>query len=208
VTHADLVHRAATWLRNTMHCGVVLTERQSVGYTLETPDAIGWKAGVSHLVECKISRADFFADRKKCHRRNPEIAMGHYRYYMAPGGLIRVDEVPPGFGLIEVAMGRRARLSVKSSGFNDWNTRREMNLLISELRRYQLHGITYPPLPKGPDAAKAQRRPRTPLQDPHDLQGEAGTQGDLQSLLEGMAPAPISASAHEEDARHGDTSPS
>ncbi len=149
MTHQDLVRRASTWLRNTLNCGVVLTERQAVGYTVEIPDAIGWKAGFSHLVECKASRNDFLKDRHKAHRRNPETAMGHFRYYMVPDGLVLRSEVPLGFGLIEVGPARRARLTVKPLGFPGWNQRREMGLLLSELRRYQLHGITYPPLAKG-----------------------------------------------------------
>ena len=70
VTHAELVERAVRWLRGTMGCGVVLCERDAgVG---EIPDAIGWRLRdvASHLVECKVTRADFFADLKKQHRAN------------------------------------------------------------------------------------------------------------------------------------------
>ena len=45
-------------------CGVVLSEQACVSG--EMPDAIGWKrANHSVLVECKVTRADFLADRGK-----------------------------------------------------------------------------------------------------------------------------------------------
>jgi hypothetical protein len=40
-THAQLVQRAALWLRNNERCRVVLTE-QTTG-SGEIPDALGWK---------------------------------------------------------------------------------------------------------------------------------------------------------------------
>lgn len=99
-THSDLVKRAAKWLRNTMKCGVVVTEEHSMGF--EIPDAIGWKSYESILVECKVSRSDFLRDRKKLHRRDPDLGMGDRRYYMAPPGLIKREELPETWGLLEV----------------------------------------------------------------------------------------------------------
>lgn len=70
------------------------------------PDAIGFRAGVhkeaSVVVEVKVSRSDFLADQKKPHRVEPATGMGVYRYYMAPEGLIKVEELPMLWGLIEV----------------------------------------------------------------------------------------------------------
>ena len=63
MTHAQLVERAVRWLR-AYRCGVVLSEQACVSG--EMPDAIGWKrASHSVLVECKVTRADFLADRGK-----------------------------------------------------------------------------------------------------------------------------------------------
>ena len=72
----------------------------------ENPDAIGWYTGRTMLVECKVSRSDFLADRKKPFRANPERGLGLYRYFMAPKGLIKVDELPARRGLLEVNGGR------------------------------------------------------------------------------------------------------
>jgi hypothetical protein len=54
------------------------------------------------LVEVKVSKSDFLADRQKPHRAEPNRGVGKYRYYMAPAGLIKVDELPNRWGLIEV----------------------------------------------------------------------------------------------------------
>ena len=63
MTHGQLVERAVRWLRS-YRCGVVLSEQACVSG--EMPDAIGWKrANHSVLVECKVTRADFLADRGK-----------------------------------------------------------------------------------------------------------------------------------------------
>jgi hypothetical protein len=104
LTHAELVERAASWLRNRMNCRVVLTE-QATGCG-EIPDAIGWKYGShSYLVECKVSRADFFSDRMKPFRADPVRGIGLYRYYMAPAGVLSaedVDALGQGWGLLLV----------------------------------------------------------------------------------------------------------
>jgi hypothetical protein len=104
------------------------------------PDAIGWKKAChSVLVESKVSRGDFLADRGKPFRSNPETGVGCERYYMAPRGLIRVEELPAGWGLLEVC-GRdieRVKTSAKNLrsalGFQY-----EMNLLLASLRRVEV----------------------------------------------------------------------
>ncbi len=106
LTHADLVKIAGRWLRNTAGCTVVLEELCAATGNGENPDAIGWYTGRTMLVECKVSRSDFLADRKKRFRANPERGLGLYRYFMAPKGLIRVDELPARWGLLEVSGSR------------------------------------------------------------------------------------------------------
>jgi hypothetical protein len=137
MTHAKLVSMAVRWLRR-YRCGVVLSEQACVSG--EMPDAIGWKKAChSVLVESKVSRADFLADRGKPFRQKPETGVGCERYYLAERGLIRIDELPPGWGLLEVC-GReieRGKASVKNLrsavGFQC-----EMNLLLASLRRVEI----------------------------------------------------------------------
>ena len=137
MTHAKLVARAVAWLRR-YGCGVVLSEQScSSG---ETPDAIGWKRAChSVVVECKISRSDFLADRDKRFRREPEAAMGCERYYLSPSGLIKADELPAGWGLLEIR-GREIEQTAPSSGKlrSARGFRYEMNLLLASLRRVEV----------------------------------------------------------------------
>ena len=137
MTHALLVLHAIEWLRR-YRCGVVLSEQACVSG--EMPDAIGWKrASHSVLVECKISRADFLADRAKPFRQKPELGVGCERFYLAPRGLLRPDELPPGWGLLElhnrrIEMIRASRKNLRS----DEGFRCEMNLLLASLRRVEI----------------------------------------------------------------------
>lgn len=137
MTHAQLVAKAVAWLRS-YRCGVVLSEQACASG--EMPDAIGWKkASHSVLVECKISRADFLADRGKPFRQKPEAGVGCERFYLAPQGMIGVEEVPPGWGLLEcrdrkIEILRRSAKNFRTTvGFNY-----EMNLLLASLRRVEI----------------------------------------------------------------------
>lgn len=149
LTHADLVALAERWLRNgakfrevagereyrrQVRCNVVLTE--AMGGNGESPDAIGWAYGgvISVLVECKVSRADFFADQKKPFRQRPKFGLGHYRYYMVPRGLVAVEEVPEGWGLLYVHNGRARVIRLADQQEVSGASRRyEMQMLITEL---------------------------------------------------------------------------
>jgi hypothetical protein len=128
---------AVAWLRR-YRCGVVLSEQACASG--EMPDAIGWKKAChSVLVECKVTRADFLVDRAKPWRRQPEIGVGAERYYLAPQRMIGIDELPPGWGLLEVCgrsieMTKRSAKKLRSpAGFEC-----EMNLLLASLRRVEL----------------------------------------------------------------------
>ncbi|MGA3105553.1 MAG: hypothetical protein ABSD53_13810 [Terriglobales bacterium] len=137
MTHAKLVAMAVRWLRR-YRCGVVLSEQACVSG--EMPDAIGWKKAChSVLVESKVSRGDFLADRGKPFRLKPESGVGCERYYLAPRALIRVEELPAGWGLLEVC-GREVE-RVKSSAKNlrtALGFQYEMNLLLASLRRVEV----------------------------------------------------------------------
>lgn len=136
MTHAELVLRAARWLRNTEHCRLVLTE-YIVTYSQEQPDALGWmnRWDDGHIrcinVECKVSRSDFLRDQDKFHRRGGK-SIGSRRWYMAPVGIIRADEVPVGWGLAEVD-GAKVRRTIEAPDVSSQtrNFDSELNILIS-----------------------------------------------------------------------------
>jgi hypothetical protein len=137
MTHEKLVAKAVAWLR-TYGCGVVLSEQSCASG--ETPDAIGWKRAChSVVVECKVSRADFLADREKPFRQKQNVAMGCERFYLTPARLLSVADLPPGWGLVEIR-GREVEM-VHASERNLRSARgfrREMNLLLASLRRVEV----------------------------------------------------------------------
>lgn len=108
MTHAELCAVAVKWLKrpnsaNGHGCQVAVSEC-APDWAGERPDAIGFRAGFlagSVLVECKVSRSDFHADKAKPHRQ-PGSGMGTWRYYMAPKGLLSVSDMPERWGLLEV----------------------------------------------------------------------------------------------------------
>lgn len=139
MTHAQLVKLAEQWLRRCYRCGVILSEQ--VCLSGETPDVLGWKARCrSVLIECKVSRADFLADAAKPWRRRPETGVGCERWYLAPAGLIRADELPPRWGLLEVR-GRKVNMVQRASRTSQRTAEglmHEMTLLLASLRRVEL----------------------------------------------------------------------
>lgn len=158
MNHADMVALAVTWLkrppsRGGPGCQVALSEIRNGFKRSEIPDAIGFRAGTtdegSILVEVKTSRADFFADRQKKFRELPERGIGLYRYYMAPAGMVAVDELPEKWGLIEIKGSKRpevklihghhllklAKTSQSPFRFETRNTGLEVALLARTLMR-------------------------------------------------------------------------
>lgn len=137
MTHAQLVEKAVRWLRS-YRCGVVLSQQACTSG--EMPDAIGWKKAChSVMVECKVARADFLVDREKPWRQKPERGVGSERFYLSLPGLIKVQELPAGWGLLEF---RRGRLEMIQESAKNLRTavgfRYEMNLLLASLRRVEV----------------------------------------------------------------------
>lgn len=139
--HAELVQAAAKWLRK-VGCRVVLCDPFRAHVTTgEQPDAIGWRDGLSILVEAKVSMADFLKDRKKPFRIDPSRGMGDWRFFIAPAGLLDQKELPQGWGLLTVDETKPARMIIGPKGNTSWwtkkpfdaNTREENRLLVSAL---------------------------------------------------------------------------
>jgi hypothetical protein len=137
-THDALVERARSWLLSARRCSVVLTELGTWS-TNEIPDALGFTNWHSVLVECKISRSDFFADAKKVFRRELQRGMGNFRFYLCPAGLIKAEEVPGPWGLVYAYLSRARQ--VKKAVFCEANAKHERAILLSIARRVQGKGL-------------------------------------------------------------------
>lgn len=137
MTHAQLVEKAVRWLR-AYRCGVVLSEQTCASG--EMPDAIGWKSAChSVLVECKVTRSDFLADRSKPFRLKAARGVGCERFYIVPAGLVDKEEVPVGWGLLELVRGKIEMRSPSAKNLRSaYGFRCEMNLLLASLRRVEV----------------------------------------------------------------------
>lgn len=146
LTHDELVIRACRWLKKPVSkvdpyrykpgCGVVVPELVSA--CSEQPDAIGWTAQASYVIECKTTISDFYADRRKPHRKNGG-GVGTYRLYMCPPKVIKVDQLPDGWGLLYA---HPKIITVEQWPEPNWD--RDLNgevvMMNSLLRRVVIHG--------------------------------------------------------------------
>ena len=150
LSHGQLVERADKWLKS-IGCQVRLKEFVACTNSGEIPDAIGWRSGVSVLVECKASRADFLKDKKKVFRRDEYIhwGMGSWRFYMCEPDVIKPEDLPENWGLLYVHEKIIKRVHGVPKGNSSWycapfaknyNKEAEMSMLLSALRRVYLRG--------------------------------------------------------------------
>lgn len=147
MTHNELVLKAEKWLKS-QGCGIVFRDPfRAATHNGEFPDAIGWRDGLSILVECKASRADFLADKGKPFRRDPELGMGDWRFYLCPPEVITIADLPAGWGLL-YATPRQVKKIHGAPGNCGWwkgkpfegNKRCETQMLYSALRRLEKRG--------------------------------------------------------------------
>lgn len=97
MTHKELCVVACRWLAGINRRHLVALFRESHYLLGEQADAFAvWSpVGVTHMVECKVSRSDFLADKHKPWRKNPEQGLGAIRSYLTLPGVIRdKSEVP------------------------------------------------------------------------------------------------------------------
>lgn len=153
-THKDLIPIAYRWVMKNTSCGVAFKELNSMASNGEYPDVIGFGGwAFSVLIEVKVSRSDFLCDKKKAFRKNPESGMGTQRFYMCPTDLIKVADLPDGWGLIYVSESGKAicihnpykrkiidkQIVLGHPGFTK-NSHAEIGLMYSALRRLHIKG--------------------------------------------------------------------
>ena len=155
--HDILCTKAKEWLKR-QGCKVAFHDKfKAVTGTGEQPDAIGWRSGASILIECKASRSDFLSDKGKRFRKDPGMGMGDWRFYFCPPGVVTLDDLPDGWGLLYCRENKVERVFGLPRNNADWfdgkpfdgNKHAENSMLVSALRRLQLHGhldLIYQPL--------------------------------------------------------------
>lgn len=110
MTHDDIAEWAASRIRR---MGYPFAFANMTSATAgEQPDVLGLNAWAdSILVEVKVSRSDFLADKKKPWRQ-PGNGIGKRRVYLTTKGLMNPSEVPYGWELWEIQGKNRPILKV------------------------------------------------------------------------------------------------
>lgn len=109
----------------------------------EVPDVIGWRGAKSTLIECKVSKSDFKKDQEKLSRQNPNKRIGQVRYYLTPPGLLKEEDLPRGWGLLELN-GLSVREVVKPLVIRKIIpivSANELKIVLSLLRRAEIRGV-------------------------------------------------------------------
>jgi len=95
--HEALCAKGVTWLKRN---GFSVAAMNVWAYgSRERVDCIGYRHQCSALIEVKVSRSDFLADKKKPERQSGGV--GTYRFYLAPTGILDIVDLPAGWGLLE-----------------------------------------------------------------------------------------------------------
>ena len=152
MNHAKLVNIAERWLLNSKGCGFAFRELRAFAPNGEIPDAIGWRSGITILVECKASRADFLSDKNKAFREKPWMGMGAFRFFLCPKGIIQREDLPEKWGLVWVNRKNKAIQKIGPKGNCEWNSaseffhterdaQSESAMMVSALRRLHLRGL-------------------------------------------------------------------
>lgn len=143
MTHKELVNISYKFVLNKMSCGFAVKELKTT--EKEIVDVLGFGAwNHSVLIEVKVSRQDFLADKKKSFRINPDEGVGRYRFYCCPKDLIRIEDLPNNWGLIyedksklEIVFNpycKNPKGNIFSGGFL-YNKDAERAIMYSALRR-------------------------------------------------------------------------
>ena len=150
LTHNQLCQIAYSFLRRNGFKVCFHDRFIAVTSTGEQPDAMGFRNNASCLIEAKCSRSDLLADRKKRFRINPDIGMGDWRFFISEPGIINVEDLPQGWGLLHVVNGKVRKVHGWPVGNCSWasdeckpfkgNKQVECDYMLSALRRMELRG--------------------------------------------------------------------
>lgn len=150
--HNEVIDIAHKWVLKSASCGIAFRDIKHIGCR-EIVDVLGLGSGDhSVVIEVKVSRSDFLADKKKIFRQYPEFGIGKYRLYCCPDGLIKKEELPQKWGLLyvlgngkieEIVNPLRHRYDIENMFkwvFEKRNESAERSIMYSILRRLQLNG--------------------------------------------------------------------
>ena len=100
LTHKQLCNLGARWINQNISRDGNWRILIETGYRAENPDVFAFCKYYSVLIECKASRSDFLADKKKPFRQNPQAGIGRRRYYLVNEGVAAQEDMPEGWQLL------------------------------------------------------------------------------------------------------------
>ena len=142
MNHKDLVEHAKFWLQTNKKCNPVFTEK-GCGSFSEMPDVLGFTAQKTIVMECKTSRSDLMADKKKPFRESG--GLGNFRYYFMPKELYEQckDYDFNGWGIVTILKEKGIKVrqvrGLDSMEFKS-NLEHERNFLRSRILEIQRFG--------------------------------------------------------------------
>lgn len=133
--HYEMCLLGAKWMTKQHYYSFKYVAVELVSMSPEQPDVWGTNGSYSMLIEVKTSRADFLNDMKKKVRNGAlqRFALGNYRYYLVPEGMVKAAELPEKWGLLEWD-GKEIKVTVKAE-LQKCENRGELMLLCSIMRR-------------------------------------------------------------------------
>jgi hypothetical protein len=72
------------------------------------------KRNVVRCYEAKVSRSDFYTEINKPMKRRPGMRLSNEFYFVAPLGMLKIEEIPPECGLMEVFEDGHIETTVKA----------------------------------------------------------------------------------------------
>lgn len=143
ISHKQLCIEGARWLNkkasNIYYRSQFVCVELSCQGTREIPDVLGLRPYGPVMIEVKTSRSDFLKDFTKPQRMDGSKPLGTYNFYLAPEGIIKAEEVPENWGLLEWDGKRVKEVSDPQKVEND--TEALIYVYHSVLRRESKAGI-------------------------------------------------------------------
>lgn len=103
--HYELCLLGAKYLKSKKGCEPWRTPNKYIAVELvtfgpELTDIWATNGYDSTVIEVKVSHSDFINDKNKISRKDEELSMGNFRYYLCPEDIIDKKELPSGWGLL------------------------------------------------------------------------------------------------------------
>lgn len=121
--HREIAIKATKFIMRLHSCNLGAFEFTGGWNGGEYVDGVAINSDAVYVIEAKVSRADFLADRKKPHRADPAYGLGQYRYYACPEGMIKPEELPERWGLIYINSRGHCSMPVGYGGYKWDNTK-------------------------------------------------------------------------------------